>query len=166
MKTGNTFTYKQSELPEFRPDIKSEIAAIDYQVADLILRCQGNYHELEYLAEVLDNCADSCELNLNSVQIIPDSSNNNADNRISDLCDLSERSKAVVYSTGLASRVAIDLLSQATGGSRKMMGEMVATLVKAIAKDATPSEINETIKQLTDEFDGETLAYSIKRDRH
>jgi hypothetical protein len=105
----NTFTYRPSELPPFRPEIKSEIAAIDVQVADLILRCQGNYHELDYLAEVLDNCADSCELNLNSIQITINSTSDSANSEISDLCDLSERSKAVVYSTGIAVGVAINL---------------------------------------------------------
>jgi hypothetical protein len=161
----NTFTHKQSELPEFRPEIKAEIVAIDCQVADLILRCQGNYHELEYLAEVLDNCADSCELNLNCVQIIPDSTSDNADNGISDLCSLSERSKAVVFSTGIASRVALDLLCQATGGSHKMLGEIVTTLVRTITKDVSPDEISQSLKQLADQFDSETSTYEIKIDR-
>lgn len=163
----NAFTYKQSEIPNFRPEIKSEIVALDVQIADLILRCQGNYHELEQLAEVLDNCADSCELNLNSIQIIADSSDDEADenNGISDLCRLSERSKAVVYSTGIASSVAIDLLCQATGGSNKVMGGIVAALVKVLTKDSSPDEIDKAINDLADQFDGETLAYEIKFDR-
>jgi hypothetical protein len=166
MKTSNTFTYKQSELPKFRPEIKAEIVEIDCQVADLILRCQGNYHELEYLSEVLDNCADNCELNLNSIRIIPDdSSNGSADTGISDLCSLSERSKAVVFSTGIASRVALDLLCQATGGSHKMLGEIITTLVRTIAKDVSPDEISQSLKQLADEFDSETSTYEIKIDR-
>jgi hypothetical protein len=163
---SNTFTYKQSELPDFRPRTKSEIVAIDGQIASLILRCQGNYLELEYLSEVLDNCADSCELNLNSIRIIPDdSTSDSADNGILDLCDLSERSKAVVFSTGIASRVALDLLCQATGGSHKALTEIVTTLVRTITKDVSPDEISQSLKQLADEFDSETSTCEIKIDR-
>jgi hypothetical protein len=166
MRKRNTFTYKQSEIPDFRPEIKSEIVALDVQIADLILRCQGNYHELEQLAEVLDNCADSCELNLNSIQVISDSPDDEAEeNGISDLCRLSERSKAVVYSTGIASGVAVNLLCQATGGSDKVIKEMIATLVRSIVSDVSPDKIDEALKQLSDQFDGEILAYEIKLDR-
>jgi hypothetical protein len=160
----NTFTYRHSELPSLRPEIKSEIAAIDVQIADLILRCQGNYHELDYLAEILDNCADSCELNLNCIQITIDSTSDSANSEISDLCDLSERSKAVVFSTGMASTVAIDLLCQATGSSRETIAGMIAGLVQAIAGDTSPDEINESIKQLVAKFDDKTLVYQIQRE--
>ena len=61
----NTYTYRHSELPPLRPEIKAQIVALDVRIADLILRIQGNYRELEELAEVLDSAADSCELNLN-----------------------------------------------------------------------------------------------------
>jgi hypothetical protein len=165
MKTSNTFTYQQSELPELRSEIRGEILAIDYQVADLILRCQGNYHELEYLSEVLDNCADNCELNLNSIRIIPDSTSDSAEDGILDLCSLSERSKAVVFSTGIASRVALDLLCQATGGSHKALTEIVTTLVRTITKDVSPDEISQSLKQLADQFDSETSTCEIKIDR-
>ncbi|MEG4032162.1 MULTISPECIES: hypothetical protein, partial [unclassified Microcoleus] len=68
----NTFTYRHSDLPPVRPEIKAQIVALDCQIADLILKSQGNYRELEELAEVLDDSLNSCELNLNSIQIIPD----------------------------------------------------------------------------------------------
>src|SRR4028119_632227 len=68
----NTFTYWHSDLPAVLPEIKAEIVALDVQIADLIFRSQGNYRELEELAEVLYNCLDSCELNLKSIGIIAD----------------------------------------------------------------------------------------------
>ncbi len=42
----NTFTYRHSDLPPFRPEIKAEIVALDVHIADLILKSQGNYREL------------------------------------------------------------------------------------------------------------------------
>lgn len=161
----HTFIYKHSELPPFRPEIKSEIAAIDAEIADLILRCQGNYHELEYLREILDNCADTCELNFNCIQITLDSTSDSANSEISDLCDLSERSKAVVFSTGMASTVAIDLLCQVTGSPPQTIAGMVAGLVQGVAGDISPDEINESIKQLVAQFDNKTLIYQIQRER-
>jgi hypothetical protein len=70
----NTFIYRHFELPPLRSEIKAEIVALDVQIADLILKSQGNYRELEELAEVLDNCLNSCKLNLNSIRIVPDDS--------------------------------------------------------------------------------------------
>jgi hypothetical protein len=58
----NTYTYRHSELPSLRPEIQAEIVALDVQLADLILKSQGNYRELQQLAEVLDNCLDICQL--------------------------------------------------------------------------------------------------------
>jgi hypothetical protein len=44
---SNTYTYRHSELPSVRPEIQAEIVALDVQLADLILKSQGNYRELE-----------------------------------------------------------------------------------------------------------------------
>jgi hypothetical protein len=43
MRTGNTFTYRQSELPLLSAENKAEIAALDVQIADLILKLKGHY---------------------------------------------------------------------------------------------------------------------------
>ena len=73
MKLGNTFTYRQSELPELSLETKGEIAALDIRIADFILQNRGHYHALQELSEILLNCADTCELNLNSIRLVPDS---------------------------------------------------------------------------------------------
>ena len=70
----NTFTYRHSELPPIPPEIQAEIVGLDVQIADLILKSQGNYRALEQLTEILDNCLDSCELNLQFIRIIADDS--------------------------------------------------------------------------------------------
>ena len=68
----NNFTYGHSELPPVRPEIKAEIVGLGAQIANLIFQIQGNYRELEALSEMLDNCLDSCELNLNAIRIADD----------------------------------------------------------------------------------------------
>jgi hypothetical protein len=69
----NDFTYGHSDLPPVRPEIKAEIVGLSAQIANLTLEIQGNYRELEELAEMLDNSLDSCQLNLNAIRIADDS---------------------------------------------------------------------------------------------
>jgi len=53
-------------------EIKSEIAEIDFNVANLILKFQGNYYALLTLAETLAGCMNEAEDNLDKIRIIPD----------------------------------------------------------------------------------------------
>ncbi|TAE87011.1 MAG: hypothetical protein EAZ83_00040, partial [Oscillatoriales cyanobacterium] len=93
MKTKNsTYTYRHSELPEISPEIKSEIVALDVWAANIIQKSVGNYRALEELMETLSDLLDSCELNLNSIRIIPDGSNE------CDATNLPIEQKQAVYS--------------------------------------------------------------------
>ncbi len=112
MQTGNTFTYRHSELPVVRPAIKSEIAELDVRIADLILRSQGNYRELQELAEVLENCLDSCELNLSSIRIVADDIPQPIIQIITgglhpiSMKDLPMEEKQIIFSTAITSSIA------------------------------------------------------------
>jgi hypothetical protein len=70
MESINTFTYRHSEMPPMTDEIKAQIAEIDFNVANLILKNQGNYRALCELAETLSDCLDSCEMNLHCIRII------------------------------------------------------------------------------------------------
>jgi hypothetical protein len=71
MEPPNTYTYRQSELPPMTDEIQSEIAEIDFTVANLILKSR---------ATILPSCVsrnfadglNSAESNLCSIRIIPD----------------------------------------------------------------------------------------------
>ena len=65
----NTFTYRHSERPPMTDEIKAQIAKIDFNVANLILKNHGNYRALSELAETLSDCLDSCEMNLHWWQL-------------------------------------------------------------------------------------------------
>ncbi|MEG4855660.1 hypothetical protein QUB10_32905, partial [Microcoleus sp. B5-D4] len=118
----NTFTYRHSDLPTFRPEIKAEIIAVGLHVDDLILKSQGNYRELEELAETLDNCLSTCELNLKSIQIIPD---NSLQPHIS-MRDLPMEEKQIIFSTALTSSIAIEALASVFGKSPQQIASELA----------------------------------------
>jgi hypothetical protein len=135
MKTGNTYTYRQSELPEFRPEIRAEIAALDCRIGDLITKSCGNYHELEALSEVLDNCADSCELNLNSIRIIPV----NSPLPEAGLKQIPSDVKELFFSTSLATSFLVQMLSQEMKVPNHSVEQMIAELVGNVVR-TTPQE--------------------------
>jgi hypothetical protein len=49
------------KYPAVRPEIESELAAIEGLLYELILRCQGSARELDQMAGVLDNYLSMCE---------------------------------------------------------------------------------------------------------
>jgi len=52
MEPKNTFIFRQSELPPLSDELKAEIAEIDFNVVNLILKIQGHYYALSELTEV------------------------------------------------------------------------------------------------------------------
>ena len=145
----NTFTYRHSELPSLRPAIKAEIVALDVQIADLILRSQGNYRELEELAEVLDSAADTCELNLNSIRIIADDSQLNSPPPIS-MMDLPMEQKQIVFSTALTSSIAIEALATIYNKTPQQVASELAESAKLTTETITSGQVNAVIEELSE----------------
>jgi len=142
----NTYTYKHSELPAVRPEIKAEIVALYVQVADLTLKSQGNYRELTELAEMLDSSLDTCQLNLQSIRIVADDTQQQS---IVTMKDLPLNEKKLIYSISFTNSVLLNLLSQLT---KKKPEEIVAELAmfsSLYKQPPTVAEINELITQLT-----------------
>lgn len=128
----NTFTYRHSDLPPLRHEIKAEIVGLDIHVADLILKSQGNYRELQELAETLDNCLDNCELNLNSIRIVPDDSPVPAVNTMTNL-PIGEQS--VIFSTALANGLLLAALQHITGAEiEDLVSDMSSRVIKEMGK--------------------------------
>ena len=161
----NTFTYRHSELPAIRPAIKAEIVALDVQIADLILRSQGNYRELEELAEVLDSGADSCELNLNSIRIIADDSQLDSPTPIS-MMDLPIEEKEIIFSTAFTSSIAIEALAAILNKSPQQVAIELAELSRPTTETITSGKINAVLEELLEAWGkepGDTV-YRIKLD--
>jgi hypothetical protein len=140
----NTYTYRHSELPSVRPEIQAEIVALDVQLADLILKSQGNYRELEQLAEVLDNCLDTCQLNLQSIRIVSD----DTQQPIVTLKDLQLEDKELIYSISFTNSVLVNLLCDLTHREPEDIGKELAMLSSIHKQPPTIAEIEEMITQL------------------
>jgi hypothetical protein len=141
---SNTYTYRHSELPSVRPEIQAEIVALDVQLADLILKSQGNYRELEQLSELLDNCLDICQLNLQSICIVAD----DTQQPIVTLKDLQLEDKKLIYSISFTNSVLLNLLSNLTNREPEDIGKELALLSSIHKQSPTMAEIEELITQL------------------
>jgi hypothetical protein len=141
-----TYTYRHSELPPVRPEIKAEIVALDVQLADLILKSQGNYRELEELAEVLGSCLDICQLNLQSIRIIADDTQQPP---IATLKDLQLEDKKLIYSILFTNSVLLDLLSNLTHKEPEEIGKELVLLSSIHKEPPTIAEIEELMTQLS-----------------
>ena len=142
----NTFTYRHSELPPVRPEIQAEIVALDCYIADLTLKSQGNYRELDQLSEVLDSSLDTCELNLQSIRIIADDAQQPP---IVTMKDLPLEEKELIYSISFTNSVLLNLLSQLTKRKPEDIGAELASLSSIHKEPPTIAEIDELITQLT-----------------
>ena len=141
----DTYTYRHSELPLVRPEIKAEIVGLDVQLADLILKSQGNPRELGELAEVLDDCLNTCVLNLESIRIIPDDSQQPP---IVTMKDLPLEEKELIYSISFTNSLLLNLLSDITKRKPEEIGEELALLSSIHKQAPTITEIDELIAQL------------------
>jgi len=142
----NTYTYRHSELPSVRPEIKAEIVALDVHIADLILKMQGNYRELEEFAEVLDSGLDTCELNLQSIRIIADDTQQPP---IATMKDLPLEEKELIYSISFTNSVLLNLLSLITKREPEEIGAELAMFSSVHKEPPTIAEVEEQITQLT-----------------
>jgi len=141
----NTFTYRHSDLPCLRPEIKAQIVAIDCQIADLILKSQGNYRELGELAEVLGDALNSCELNLNSIRIIADDSPQPA--TIS-MKDLSLEEKRLIFSCSRTNSVLLNLVSELLGKPPEQIAKDIALQASIHQQPVERREIEEFIENI------------------
>ena len=141
----NTFTYRHSDLPPFRPEIKAEIVALDVHIADLILKSQGNYRELEELAEVLDSDADSCELNLNSIRIIADDS---SQPEAISMKDLPLEEKRIIYSCSYTNSLLLNMLANLIGKDPEDLAKDIAAQALIYQKPVGDAAVEKFVSDL------------------
>jgi hypothetical protein len=158
----NNYTYRHSDLPSVRPEIQAEIVALDVQIADLILKSQGNYRELEQLAEVLENCLETCQLNLQSIRIIADDTQQPP---VVTLKDLRLEDKRLIYAISFTNSVLLNLLSNITGKEPQKIVEEIAVNSSIYAQRPTRSEIEEVITELTSAQSNAKDGFVFKRMR-
>lgn len=142
----HTFTYRHSELPPVRAEIKAEIVALDCQIADLILKSQGNYRELDALAETLGNSFDSCQSNLQLIRIIAD--DDRAPPPTPTMKELPIEEKELIYSLSFTNSLLLNVLLNVTGKSIKSLAKEIALLSTFHPPNPTREDIENFIAEL------------------
>lgn len=140
----NTFTYRHSELPAFRPEIKAEIVALGLHADDLILKSQGNYRELEELAETLSTCLDTCELNLQAIRIIPDDSNPQPV-AVGTMTDLPINEQTIIFGTALFSAMVLSTLQRITGADAEILLSRISEQVNIEMNEISDEQITASL---------------------
>ncbi|MEG4454394.1 hypothetical protein, partial [Microcoleus sp. N9_A1] len=118
---------------------------LDVHIADLILKSQGNYRELEELAEMLDNCLDNCELNLNSIRIIADDIPQPA---TPSMKDLPLEQKQLIYSCSNTNSILLNLLSEIVGKTPEALAHDIALQASIHKQPVEEQEIEQFIEQV------------------
>jgi hypothetical protein len=150
MEPPNTYTYRQSELPPMTDETKSEIAEIDFNVANLILKIQGNYLALSHLAETLADCLNSAESNLCSIRIIPDGGEPKLSPRAIGFTDLPTREKQLLVSTAITSTVAIKMVATLLGCSFEQAATHISNISSTQFESLPPEQMEDAVARLAE----------------
>lgn len=152
MEPLNTYTYWRSELPPMTAEIQSEIASIDFTVANLILKIQGNYLALNALVETLADGLNSAESNLCSIRIIPDGDGDEAVERAIGFTDLPIREKQLLIFTATTSTAAIKMIATMLGCSFRDAVDHISRQSEAQFEGMTPEQLDEVVARLAEEM--------------
>ncbi|MEG4302184.1 hypothetical protein [Microcoleus sp. D3_18a_C4] len=165
MEQPSIYTFRHSALPPIDDAMKREIAEIDFNVSNLILKLQGHYRALSELRETLSDLLDSCELNLQCIRIVPDGDEDEAAPRAFNLTDLSEKEKHLIISTGITSSVAIRMLADALKCDIEDALVIVAVVGRATFAEMSPDDkeasIQRMVEALRDNSDGHSFLVEV-----
>jgi hypothetical protein len=148
MEPPNTYTYRQSELPPMTDEIQSEIAEINFNVANLILKIQGNYYALTALTETLADGLKSAESNLCSIRIIPDDGEPKLSPRAIGFTDLPIAEKQLIVSTGVISTVAVKMIATFLGCSLEQAIAHVSGIGEEQIERMSPQQVEQIVAEL------------------
>ena len=129
-------------------EIQSEIAEIDFNVANLILKIQGNYHALTALTEILADGLNSAESNLCSIRIIPDGGEPEPLPRAIGLTDLPTLEKQLIISTAVTSTIAIKMISTFLGCSFEQAAAHVSKISDHHFGGMFPDQVEKAIAEM------------------
>jgi hypothetical protein len=160
MESPITYVYRQSELPPITDEIQSEIAEIDFDVANLILKYQGNYLALLALAEACADWMNEAESNMHNIRIISDGDSEETVPRVIGFTDLPTREKQLIISTAIASTAAIKMIATLLGCSFDEAANHIANIGGTQLEGMTPEQIEDIVARLAKslhESPGETF---------
>ena len=137
----NNETNEAPEYPAARPEIMAEIVALDCQLADLILKCQGNPRELDELTGVLDQHLACCEFDRDSLLLgVPDRCPSPA---LPTMTDLPAHEQRLIIEAALFGAVGIENLRRLTHADVQFLINQLSEAVNIIASEMTEEQITE-----------------------
>lgn len=145
----NIFTYRHSDLPAFRPEQKAEIIALGLHADDLILKSCGNYRELEELAETLSNSLNTCEMNLQSIRIIPDDSPQPA---ALTLTNLPIQEQRMIFCTALFNAMVLSSLQKITGADLNFWVAAISAQINTEMEEIREEQITEALASFLEQY--------------
>ena len=131
-------------------EIQSEIAEIDFNIANLILKIQGNYHALSHLTETLADGLNSAESNLCSIRIIPDGDDNELLPRAIGLTDLPTLEKQMIVSNAITGTVAIQVIATTLGWNFDQAADYVQSLSERHITAIPLGKLEEVVEKLAE----------------
>ncbi|MEG5108234.1 hypothetical protein QUB32_16445 [Microcoleus sp. AT8-A4] len=150
MEQPSIYTFRHSALPPLDDAIKGEIAEIDFNVSNLLLKFQGHYRALSELRETLNDLLDSCELNLQCIRIVPDGDEDEGAPRAIGFADLPTVEKHVVICTAITSTVAIKILAEVLDCDFEDVAFQVRTIGQAEFGSISPEQIEQAVTRLSE----------------
>jgi len=139
----NNKTNEAAKYPAARPEIIAEIVALDCQIADLILKCQGNARELDELAGVLDPHLGSCEFERDSLLFgVPDRCPSPA---LLTMTNLPAHEQRLIIEAALFGAVGLETLRLLTHADIQFLINKLSEGVDMIASEMTEEEITESL---------------------
>jgi hypothetical protein len=133
-----------AKYPAARPEITAEIIALDCQLADLILRCQGNARELDELAGMLDAHLACCEFERDSLMGLVGGSSQPA---LLNLTDLPADQQRLIFESVLFGGVTLKTLQMLSHADIEYLIKELSRGVQTIAGEMTEKEITEGLQR-------------------
>ena len=155
----NTFTYRYSELPSVPSEVQTEFVAVEFQINNLISKSVGNYRSLEQLAEILTDCLDSCNLNLQSIRIIADSSPPPTDIT---MVSLPMQEQTIIFGTALFSALALGTLQKLTKVDPKLLLLKITEQINIEMKDLSDEQITASLKDYLEKYRDAPMQQAFK----
>jgi hypothetical protein len=137
----NDETNEAAKYLTARPEIMEQIVVLDCQLADLILKCQGNARELDTLAGMLDEHLACCEFDRDSLLLgVPDLCPSPA---LLTMTDLPAHEQRLIIEAALFGAVGLETLRRLTHADIQFLINQLSEGVNIIASEMTEEEIAE-----------------------
>jgi len=139
----NNETNEAAKYPAARPEIMAEIVALDCQLADLILKCQGNARELDEVTGMLDAHLACSEFDRDSLLLgVPDQRPQPAPPTMTDLPADEQR---LIFEAAMFGAIGLETIRMLTHSDVGFLLDKLSEGVNIAMADMTKEQITEAL---------------------